>query len=51
MAPADGTLAGAAEAGLRKRRRGAFGPLRGPAAGHTLISVEGTGFGHNGIPF
>ena len=32
MAPADGTLAGAAEAGLRKRRRGAFGPLRGPAA-------------------
>ena len=32
MAPANGTLAGAAEAGLRKRRRGAFGPLRGPAA-------------------
>ena len=32
MAPADGTLAGAAEAGLRKRRRGAFGPLRGAAA-------------------
>ncbi|CAH0369713.1 unnamed protein product, partial [Pelagomonas calceolata] len=23
-------------------------PLRGPASGNTLISVEGTGFGHNG---